>query len=78
MFVGCLHGLNYSSVGMSILTSCAKVPDLCPVTGPFFFFFVFFFCFCFFIPCGIENSYVRKHHIHLSLCKSELVKYIFF
>ena len=29
MFVGCLHRLNYSSVGLSILTSCAKVPGLC-------------------------------------------------
>ena len=67
MFVGCLHSLNYSSVGMSILTSCAKVPDLCLVTGPFFF-----------IPCELENPYVRKHHMHLTLCKSELVKYIFF
>ena len=40
------------------------------------FFFVFFFVV--FIPCGIENPYVRKHHMHLTLCKSELVKYIFF
>ena len=58
MFVGCLHTLNYSSICMSILTSCAKVPDLCPAIGPFFFvcvcvfffclfFFVFFFCFVF-------------------------------
>ena len=31
MFVGCLHRLNYSSVGLSILTSCAKVPGLCLV-----------------------------------------------
>ena len=30
MFVGCLHRLNYSSIGLSILTSCAKVPGLCP------------------------------------------------
>ena len=75
MFVGCLHSLNYSSVGMSILTSCAMVPDLCPVTDPFFFFFYFFL---FFIPCGIENPYVRKQHMHLTLCKSELVKYIIF
>ena len=30
MFVGCLHRLNYSSVGLSILTSSAKVPGLCP------------------------------------------------
>ena len=29
LFVGCLHRLNYSSVGLSILTSCAKVPGLC-------------------------------------------------
>ena len=35
MFVRCLHSLNYSSIGMSILTSCAKVADLCPVIGPF-------------------------------------------
>ena len=69
MFVGCLHSLNYSSVGMSLLISCAKVPDLCPVTDPFFLFF---------IPCGIVNPYVRKHHMHLTLCKSELVKYVFF
>ena len=68
MFVGCLHSLNYSSVGLSILTSCAKVPGLSPVTGTFLFS----------IPCGIENSYVRKHHIHLKFCKSELVKYIIF
>ena len=33
MFVGCLHRLNYSSVGLSILTSCAKVPGLCPAWG---------------------------------------------
>ena len=33
MFVGCLHHLNYSSVGISILTSCAKVPGLCPAWG---------------------------------------------
>ena len=66
MFVGCLHSLNYSSVGMSILTSCAKVPDLCPVTGPFVFFY------------SLRNPYVRKHHMHLTLCKSALVKYIFF
>ena len=65
MFVGCLHSLNFSSVGMSILTSCAKVPDLCPVIGPFFFFL--FFCFFVFVfPCGIENPYVRKHHMHLA------------
>ena len=31
MLVGCLHRLNYSSVGLSILTSCAKVPGLCLV-----------------------------------------------
>ena len=67
MFVGCLHSLDYSSVGMSILTIYAKVPDLCLVTGPFFF-----------TPCELENPYVRKHHMHLTLCKSELVKYIFF
>ena len=67
MFVGCLHSLNYSSVGLSILTSCAKVPGLSPVKGTFFF-----------IPCGIENSYVRKHHMHSKFCKSELVKYIIF
>ena len=30
MFVGCLHRLNYSRVGLSILTSCEKVPDLFP------------------------------------------------
>ena len=30
MFVGCLHRLNYSSVGLSIFTTCAKVPGLCP------------------------------------------------
>ena len=64
MFVGCLHSLNYNSVGLSILTSCANVPGLCPVTGPFFFFF---------IPCGIENPYVRKYHMHLTFCKSEFV-----
>ena len=28
--MGCLHRLNCSSVGQSILTSCAKVPGLCP------------------------------------------------
>ena len=67
MFVGCLHTLNYSSVGLSSLTSCAKVPGLSPVTGKFFS-----------IPCGIENSYVRKHHMHSKFCKSELVKYIIF
>ena len=33
MFVGCLHRLNYSSVGLSILTSCTKVPGLCPAWG---------------------------------------------
>ena len=33
LFVGCLHRLNYSSVGLSILTSCAKVPGLCPAWG---------------------------------------------
>ena len=50
MFVGCLHSLNYNSVGLSILTSCAKVPGLCPVTGTFFvFFFFFFFFLCFFL-----------------------------
>ena len=66
MFVGCLHSLNHNSVGLSILTSCAKVSCVCPVTGSF--------SFLFFIPCGIENSYVRKHHMHLKFCKSELVK----
>ena len=30
MFVDCLHRFNYSSVCLSILTSCAKVPGLCP------------------------------------------------
>ena len=30
MFVCCLHRLNYSSVGLSFLTSCAKVPGSCP------------------------------------------------
>ena len=39
MFVGCLHRLNYSSVDLSILNSCAKVPGLCPATDTFFFFF---------------------------------------
>ena len=33
MFVGCLHRLNYSSVGLSILTSCAKVLGLCSAWG---------------------------------------------
>ena len=33
MFVGCLHRLKYSSVGISILTSCAKLPGLCPAWG---------------------------------------------
>ena len=33
LFVGCFHRLNYSSVGLSILTSCAKVPGLCPAWG---------------------------------------------
>ena len=39
MFVGCLHHLNYSSVGLSILTSClgwsggAMVLDKLPVPG---------------------------------------------
>ena len=33
LFVGCLHRLNYSSVGLSILTSSAKVPGLCPAWG---------------------------------------------
>ena len=39
MFVGCLHHLNYSSVGLSILTSClgwsggAMVLDKLPVLG---------------------------------------------
>ena len=74
MFVGCFHSLNYNLVGLSILTSCAKVPGLYPVTGTFFvLFFVFFFAvvvclvsfflFLFFlIPCGIENSCLRNHH----------------
>ena len=30
MFVGFLHRLNYSSVGLNFLTSCAKVPGSCP------------------------------------------------
>ena len=42
MFVGCLHRLNYSSVDLSILNSCAKVPGLCPATDTFFFFLFFF------------------------------------
>ena len=33
MFVGCLHRLNYISVGLSILHSCAKVLSLCPAWG---------------------------------------------
>ena len=33
MFVACLHRLNYSSVRLSILTSCAEVPGLCPAWG---------------------------------------------
>ena len=32
VFVG-LHCLHYSSVGLSILTNCAKVPGLCPAWG---------------------------------------------
>ena len=71
MFVGCWHSSNYNSVRLSILINCAKVPGLCPDIGPFFFFF-------FFIPCGIENPFVRKHHMHLKFCKSALVKYIIF
>ena len=83
MFVRCLHSLNYSSVGLSILNSCAKVPGLCLVIGTFFFLSFFLFFFFFFwggggISCEIENSYVRKHHRHLICCKSELVKYIIF
>ena len=70
MFVGCLHNLNYNSVGLSILTSCAKVPGLCPATGTLFSFLL--------IPCGIENSYVRKHYMQLKFCKSDLAKYIIF
>ena len=71
MFVGCLHSLNYSSIGMSILTSCAKVPDLCHVIGRFFF-VLFFFCF---FPCGIENPCQKSLY---AFNKSELVKYIIF
>ena len=37
MFVGCLHHLNYRSVGLNILTNCGKVPGLCPATGSFFY-----------------------------------------
>ena len=44
--------------------------QICALSQARFFFFL--------IPCGIENPYVRKHHMHLRLCKSELVKYIFF
>ena len=33
MFEGCLHRLDYSSVCLSILTSCAEVPGLCPAWG---------------------------------------------
>ena len=33
LFVGCLHRLNYSSVSLSILTSCAKVPGMYPAWG---------------------------------------------
>ena len=66
MFMGCLHSLNYSSVGMSILTSCAKVPDVCPVIGPFFF--------CFFL----RNRKSVCHKTSYAFNKSELVKYIIF
>ena len=72
MFVGCLHRLNYSSVDLSILNSCAKVPGLCPDTDTFFCGFFLS------IPCEIENSYVRKHQLYLKFCKSELVKFIIF
>ena len=69
MFVGCLHGLNYSSVGMSILTtSCAKVPDLCPVIGPFFFLFFVF----------LQNRKSICQKTSYAVNKSELVKYIIF
>ena len=46
MFVGCLHSCI---VGLSILTSGAKVPGVFPVTGTFFVFVFFSFCFCFFL-----------------------------
>ena len=69
MFVGCLHSLNYSSIGMSIFTSCTKVPDFSSVIGPFFFF-------CFFYLLQNRKSICQKTSYAFN--KSELVKYIIF